>query len=270
MDSYSAIVVIPARMQSSRFPGKPLADINGEKMIQRVWRLASAASRVSRVIVATDDERIMNAVEAVGGHAVMTSSSCANGTERVHAAIESLATEVDYIINLQGDSPLTPPWILDKLISVMHEERCPFATPAVALSWDQFDRLTKLREQGNSTGTTVVTRNDGYALYFSSALLPYLRSGDRSGPCPIKKHLGIYAYTPEMLAEYVALPPAELEAIEKLEQLRALAHGIPIRVVEVDLRGRSLWSVDSPEDVPIVEEIILKEGELLKETSKAG
>ena len=232
-------------------------------MIRRVWQLASAASTVSRVIVATDDDRILSTIVEAGGEAVLTPSTCANGTERVHAAASSLAGDYDYIVNVQGDSPLLPPWILDELLTTMHAARASFATPAVALSWEQCEKLQELRAQGNSSGTTVVSAQDGRALYFSSALLPFIRQAKRPEQCPVKKHIGVYAYTPEVLQQYMDLPASTLESLEKLEQLRALEHGLPIHVVDVDLKGKTLWSVDSPEDVEIAEEIIRREGELI-------
>lgn len=257
-------IVIPARIGSSRFPGKPLAPIRGVSLIQRVWRLARAVRGASQVLIATDDERIAEHVRSFGGQVVMTDPQCRNGTERVHQAIARWSgTAPDVVVNLQGDAVLTPPWTIQALIEVFSAEpRVGMATLATRLTWEQFDRIAAAKQTHPAGGTFVVSNRAGDALYFSKAAIPFVKAA-RPVECPYCKHIGIYGYRYETLERYVKLEETPLERAEQLEQLRALEHGIPIRVVPVDFRGRSSWSVDNPEDVAQVERIIEAEGELL-------
>lgn len=255
------MIIIPARYGSTRFPGKPFAMIAGKTLLERVIRLAEAAVGKECVTVATDDARIIEAVAGIGHKAVMTSPDCTNGSERVYEVINSLEHKPGVIINLQGDSPLLPPWIISELISAMEQNpEIAIATPAVKLSGEQYEQVRSEKAKGSSSGTTVTFDRNGDALYFSKALIPYVRK--KSDSCPVYKHIGLYAYTPQSLEKYVSLPQGVFEEAEQLEQLRALENGIPIKVVLADLKGRTLWSVDNPEDVQIVEQIIAKEGEL--------
>ena len=237
--------VIPARYGSTRFPGKPLADVSGRSLIRRVYDLASAAEGVSQAIVATDDERIQAHVEAFGGVSIMTPPECRNGTERVHAAIQSLDERPDAVINLQGDAVLTPPWVIEAVAAEMraHPE-LPMVTPAARLDDSSLELLMEAKSAGEVGGTTVVFNRAGDALYFSKAVIPY-------------------GYRTEALDELVALPPSPLELTEGLEQLRALDNGMRIRVVEVDYRGRRHMAIDSPEDLKRVESLIAEDGELV-------
>ncbi|MFT5731578.1 MAG: 3-deoxy-manno-octulosonate cytidylyltransferase (CMP-KDO synthetase) [Planctomycetota bacterium] len=254
--------VIPARYGSTRFPGKPLADVAGRSLIRRVYDLASAAEGVSQAIVATDDERIQAHVEAFGGVAIMTPAECRNGTERVHAAIQGLDVRPDAVINLQGDAVLTPPWVIEAVAAEMraHPE-LPMVTPAARLDASSLELLMEAKKAGEVGGTTVVFNRAGDALYFSKAVIPYVR--DPKGGAPTFRHIGLYGYRTEALDELVAMPPSPLELTEGLEQLRALDNGMRIRVVEVDYRGRRHMAIDSPEDLKRVESLIAEDGELV-------
>lgn len=258
-----AAIIIPSRFESSRFPGKPLASIAGRSLIQRVSSLARACSSCDEVVVATDDERIRNHVEqTLDVKVVMTSKECANGSERVLEAAKLLDVLPDIIINLQGDSPLTPPWILDELCRYLKENsNVQIATPAVRISESTFHKLGEASRTGSAGGTFVVRDFRGRALYFSKSPIPFVRN--RKQVLPLFKHLGVYGYRREMLERYVGLSPGELEEIEGLEQLRLLEHGIDVQVVEVDFRGKEVWSVDGPDDVLAVEDIIKRQGELI-------
>ncbi|MFZ4761353.1 MAG: 3-deoxy-manno-octulosonate cytidylyltransferase [Alphaproteobacteria bacterium] len=253
-------VIIPARYGSTRFIGKPLAPIAGISMIERMHRLALAVKGITEVVVATDDERIINHVENFGGRAIMTPENCPNGTERALAACEAMKTKPDVVINLQGDAVLTPPWIIQPLVDVFSDAAVQMATPMVRYTAAQYETLKKSKENGVVGGTTVTFNHQKDALYFSKSIIPFIR-GTIENP-PIYRHIGLYAYRFSTLARYVTLKQGPFEAVEQLEQLRALEHGIPIRMVEVDYRGRMHWAVDSPADVAIVEEIIAREGEL--------
>jgi 3-deoxy-manno-octulosonate cytidylyltransferase (CMP-KDO synthetase) len=261
MDS---IVVIPARFASSRFPGKPLASVAGKSLIQRVWEIAKAVQGIEAVFVATDSEKIAEHVLSWGGDVIMTPEGCRNGSERVWEAVKGLFSRPRVVVNLQGDAALMPPWVLEALVLEMHHDpSVRIATPATRLTKEQYDAMVAMKARGVVSGTTVTFSKARDALYFSKAVIPYVREWPKDGISPIFQHIGVYAYTFEGLQQYVQLPMGPLESVEQLEQLRALEHGVPIRVVDVDMRGRTTWSIDNPQDVARVEEIIRAEGELL-------
>lgn len=255
-------VIIPARYGSSRFPGKPLAAIAGVSLLERVWRLASAAEGIDRVLVATDDLRIRGHAEAFGATVLMTPESCRNGTERVADALAQLPDSVDAVINLQGDAVLTPPWVIGALAEVLRTTEAPVVTPAVLCPPDHYAQLAEAKRAHPASGTLVVTDRQGRALYFSKALIPFIRPDHKGAFPPVWRHIGLYGYRRAALAQLLAWPEGPLEAAEQLEQLRALENGMPIQVVPVDYRGRRHWSVDSPADVMIIERLLEEEGEL--------
>jgi 3-deoxy-manno-octulosonate cytidylyltransferase (CMP-KDO synthetase) len=258
----SAIAIIPARYASSRFPGKPLAKVAGVEMIRRVWAIARAAQGVSRAVVATDDARIFEFVRGFGGEAVMTPESCRNGTERTQAAAEALGLRGGAIVNLQGDAVLTPPWVIGALaVEMDRNSSVQVATLATRMAPETIDALKRQKASGQAGGTTVTFDRAGDAMYFSKAIIPFVKKPD--GAPPIWRHIGIYAFRPETLARYVTLEMGPFEKAEELEQLRALEHGIKMRVVACDYRGRTHWSIDSPEDLREAEAIVAREGELL-------
>jgi len=258
------IVVIPARFSSSRFPGKPLALIAGKSLISRVWHLARSVPGVSAVYVATDSEEIAAHVAAFGGDAVMTRETCNNGSERVWEAVKNIAARPSVIINLQGDAVLMPPWVIEALVKEMQmDPAVQIATPATRLTKEQYDSMVSMKSKGIVSGTTVTFSTKRDALYFSKGIIPFVRQWPASGESPIYQHIGVYAFRREALQRYVELPMGPLESVEQLEQLRALEHGVPIRVVDVSLRGRTIWPIDNPEDVTRVEQIVRAEGELV-------
>lgn len=260
----NTIIVIPARYGSSRFPGKPVAPIMGSSLLERVWRIGKAVEGVSKVVVATDDTRIIEHVRSFGGEAVMTSESCANGSERVYEATKNLGSTADVIVNLQGDAVLMPPWVIGALVDAMRKDpSVDIATPAVRLNAEQYKSMSAMKGSGVVSGTTVTFAKNGNALYFSKGIIPFVRRIPSSGEPPIFQHIGVYAYRAEALKRYIGLSQGMFEEVEQLEQLRALEHGMPIRVVQVSLQGRTMWSVDNPQDVDRVEEIIRAEGELV-------
>lgn len=259
----SALVIIPARYGSTRFPGKPLRLIAGKTMIRRVFEIAAAGAGRDCVMVATDDKRIFEHVSEFGGQAVMTGEGCRNGTERVHDALKRTGKTPEIIVNMQGDTPLTPPWFIRDLIQGLKASPdSPMATLSVGQTLADYESAKQRLGAAVPSGTYVVCDNSRHALYFSRFPIPYLREIG-SGPPPFFKHIGIYAYRPESLEQYLKLPPSALEIAEGLEQLRALQNGMRILVVQADPQGRTMKSVDSPEDAARVEEIIAAEGELL-------
>lgn len=252
-------IVIPARFESVRFPGKPLTPLIGasglsKPLIVRCIEAAQAVAGEPRIIVATDHERIAEEARKAGAEIAMTSPACRNGTERVAEAAVSLGLDVDAVVNLQGDAPLTPPWFLDAVLEPMRGAGGPeVVTPILPFEAAALERVERDLAVGKKGPTAAVAALNGDALYFSKQIIPYHRVGDGGAAPTVHHHFGLYAYTPAALAKYADTPPTPLERIEGLEQLRFLETGTPVRVVEVDARGHSLWEVNHPDDVPLVE-----------------
>ena len=243
------MVIVPSRYGSSRFEGKPLADLCGKPMIQWVVQRAGKADCVDSVHVATDDERIRDAVEGFGGKVIMTSTKCRSGTDRVAEAAEQLKLAMsDVVVNIQGDQPMVNPRCLDALVQPFQED------PTVQMSTLAF-AIVDPREISDPKDVKVVFDTRGDALYFSRAAIP--RGRDTSHGYDIYKHLGVYAYTREFLECFRSLPPGRLEEIEKLEQLRAMEHGHRIRVVVTPYDSPE---VDLPVDIQRIREKLLAMG----------
>ncbi len=240
-DEPNVLAVIPARFQSKRFPGKPLAIIAGKPMIQRVYETTSA-TRVSKTLVATDDQRIFDCVTRFGGEVVLTSSSHATGTDRVAEVAKSI--DADLVLNVQGDEPLISATVIDDLIDAMLSEdnEAEMGTIAVPLAPESF-------EFRDPNVVKVVLDNAGYALYFSRSSIPFCREieGDNTPPY---QHWGIYAFKPKFLQDFVRWPRGGLERAENLEQLRALENGVKISVV---ISSHGTVGVDVPDDIRKVE-----------------
>ncbi|WP_257452311.1 3-deoxy-manno-octulosonate cytidylyltransferase [Archangium lipolyticum] len=241
MSSHRTLAVIPARYASTRFPGKPLALIAGRPMIEHVWRRCQEARVFDEVVVATDDARIQEAVARFGGTAVMTSPDCATGTDRV-AEVARARPEVDVWINVQGDEPLVDPDSLRVLAGL-------FADPEVGMG-TLVRPLDAIEAESPHVVKAVLALN-GDALYFSRSTIPFLREPAEAAAVKRWAHLGLYGYRRETLLRLAGLSATPLEQSEKLEQLRALEHGIRIRCGKV--AGRTV-AVDVPEDVARVEE----------------
>jgi 3-deoxy-manno-octulosonate cytidylyltransferase (CMP-KDO synthetase) len=240
--SVSVVAIIPARYQSSRLPGKALADIGGRPMIEHVYRRTSAARSVGVVIVATDDQRICDAVEAFGGRAQLTSPAHESGTDRLAEIAAGLTCDV--VVNVQGDEPLVDPSMIDDAIAPFRTDRALEMTTLRRRIDDDADRQ-------NPNVTKVVVDRDGYALYFSRAPIPFTRQG--CPPAPAWRHIGLYAYRRECLLRLTALPPTDMERAEALEQLRALEHGIRIKAIETTFDS---LGVDTPEDLARVRQLV--------------
>jgi len=240
------VIVIPARFGSTRLPGKPLVSLAGKPMIRHVYERAKLASQADRVIVATDDERIVKAVETFGGTARMTRPDHRTGTERV---AEVAAHEPgDVFVNVQGDEPLLDPVAVDTAVNALLEE------PAAAIA--TVATLIKIpADIMDPNVVKTVLDFDGNGIYFSRAPIPWVR--DTGGKIQVRhlKHLGLYVFQRDALLEYPTLPQGELERIEQLEQLRWLENGWKIRVAEVE---HDAVSVDVPEDVARVEKLLQK------------
>ena len=242
------VAIIPARYGSQRLPAKPLADIAGKPMIQHVYERTARASRVAEVIVATDDERVASAVRAFRGHAVVTPASLQSGTDRVAFAARSLE-RADIVVNVQGDEPLIDPAMIDQAIQPLVMD----STIAVGTLVRKIETETELN---NPSVVKVVLDYEGCCLYFSRSVIPFLR--DHAASEWLKhhtyyKHIGLYVFRREFLAQYAQLPQTPLELAEKLEQLRILEHGYRIKAT---VTHRDTLPVDTQQDLDNVRLIV--------------
>ena len=237
--AHSALAVVPARMASTRFPGKPLASQTGKPMIQHVVERVRLARSVGRIIVATDDERIRQAVGAFGGEAMMTRADHENGTSRIAEVVQRLGDGCpEVVVNVQGDEPEVEPGVIDAVVAgLLADAGAPMATVGSPFAEGE--------EVGNPNVVKVVLDRRGRAMLFSRAVIPFDRDGDRVG-VEYLRHVGLYAYRREFLPVYAALDPTPLERAERLEQLRALEHGHAITVVVVPEGGTQV-GIDTPE-----------------------
>lgn len=232
--------VIPARYASTRLPGKPLADIAGKPMIQRVYEQVSKAKKPALVVVATDDQRVFDKVESFGGMALMTQPNHPTGTDRL-AEVASHHQDIDVIINVQGDEPLIDADVIDQLADLFLEDAdLQMATVGSPLLEEEYDEPSAVK---------VICNKRGDAMYFSRSLIPYPRHAFINPPM---KHVGIYAYRRQFLLDYAKMDPTPAEETESLEQLRALENGYAIRVIKTDKR---FVGVDTPEDLERVNAI---------------
>jgi 3-deoxy-manno-octulosonate cytidylyltransferase (CMP-KDO synthetase) len=224
----AAIAIIPARFNSTRFPGKPIVEVDGKTLIEHVYRQVERANRVCRILIATDDQRIADAVRRFGGTAIMTRNDHPSGTDRLAEAAQDLAPDT-LVVNVQGDEPMIDPADIDRAIEAALRGDAEIVTLMTPLDPDQADDPNRVK---------VVTDRNGIALYFSRAKIP---SG---GTCFL--HLGLYVYRVGFLKKFARLERTPLEIAERLEQLRALEHGFRIRVVEVE---KESWGIDTPADL---------------------
>ncbi|SNU04734.1 3-deoxy-manno-octulosonate cytidylyltransferase (CMP-KDO synthetase) [Prevotellaceae bacterium MN60] len=240
------IAIIPARYASTRFPGKPLAMLGGKPVIQRVYEQATAV--LGEAYVATDDERIFQAVEAFGGRAVMTRSDHRSGTDRIEEAAEKILTNADVIINVQGDEPFIQ---ASQIKTLMHLFDDP--TTQIGTLGKRFETMEAAK---NPNSPKIVCDRRGFALYFSRSVIPFVRGKEESTwmeHYPFLKHLGIYAYRRKALHEVTQLAQTPLEIAESLEQLRWLENGYRIRVGITDVET---VGIDTPEDLQRAEEFL--------------
>ena len=236
------IAVIPSRYGSNRLEGKPLAMIAGKPMIQRVYEQASLSKAIKKTIVATDDQRIVDAVEGFGGQAVMTSDTCRSGTDRVAETAEMIGlSQNDIVVNIQGDQPVFNPDSIDDLIRPFEND------PDLLMSTLAF-RIVEEREITDPKDVKVTFDNNGFALYFSRAQIPFPRDGQTD--VDYYKHLGFYAYKKSFLDTLIKLPTGRCESIEKLEQLRVLEFGHKIKVAVTKYDSPE---IDLPEDIERIE-----------------
>lgn len=236
------IAIIPARYASSRFPGKPLADLGGRTVIEHVYRRVNQV--LDDVYIATDDQRIFDTVIGFGGRAIMTSPEHPSGTDRVRQAYQSLDVEADVVINVQGDEPFIDPEQIKTLMKAFDDDRTDIATLA-----RKFDSAEGFDALFDPNLVKVVFDNDGYALYFSRSIIPYVRSAEWKewlNNSTFYTHIGIYAYRPQVLNHITELDRSTLESAESLEQLRWLQNGYRIRIGLTDI---ATVGIDTPADL---------------------
>ena len=246
------VAIIPARYHSNRFEGKPLAEILGKSMIQHVYERAQAVPMLSRIAVATDDQRIADCVTAFGGEVVMTRPDHVSGTDRLAEAATIMdIAEHDVVVNIQGDQPLFPAEVVEQVASPLLED------PALPMSTLIY-KIVRKEEINDPNHVKTVFDRHGNALYFSRSPIPFQRNPDEPVAPTYYKHLGFYAYRKGFLLTFVGLPEGEWERFEKLEQLRALEYGYAIKVV---LTTHDSIEVDTPRDLERVEEMIRSSGD---------
>jgi len=244
----SAVGIIPARYASTRFPGKPLAEIAGRPMIRHVYERACRTTSLEELLVATDDQRIYDAVHSFGGEAVMTSAYHPTGTDRIAEVAERLSA-ADIIVNIQGDEPLIEPEAIDQVVTGLQNDpdaaMCSVMTPLADAATAMDPNIVK-----------VVCDLRGYAMYFSRAPIPGLPAGTTPRVVPWKRHVGLYVYRRDFLLAFTRLRPSPLELLERLEQLRALENGYRIKMIERD--HDFSFGVDTPEDLQRVKALVEK------------
>ena len=244
--SAGAVLVIPARWGSTRFPGKMLHPIAGKPLLRHVWERCLLAKGISRVLIATDDRRVAEAAKGFGAEVTMTSPKHPSGTDRIAEAISKLRG-ITHVINVQGDEPLIDPKLIESLAATL------LRNPSMAMI-TAATPFADLKEADDPNCVKVVVSSKGEALYFSRSRIPFQRDvSDRTSMVTPLLHLGLYGYRRDILRKIVRLSPSPLEQCEKLEQLRALEHGIPIRVLTTKHRG---IGVDTPGDVARVEDLL--------------
>jgi len=257
------LIVIPARMGSMRFPGKPLAEIAGISMLRRTVDVARQVKNADYV-VATDSVEIQSHCQSFDMPVVMTSTDIHSGSDRTLAALEALNSKADIIVNLQGDAPFTDPSHVKAVIDGLSNSEADIATPYIQLDWVSLDTLRLSKKETPFSGTTLV-ENDGRAIWFSKNIIPAIRNENTlrvmSPLSPVCRHIGLYAFRRDALKRYTALPVSHYEKLEGLEQLRALENGMSIAAIRVSPPRISSPGIDTPQDLMRAEELLAKFGD---------
>jgi 3-deoxy-manno-octulosonate cytidylyltransferase (CMP-KDO synthetase) len=249
---------IPARYASTRFPGKPLAMIQGLSMLERVYRtakIAAAGYDEIEIFITTEDKRIAQHAEDIGAICIHTPPSSPTGSDRVLSALRQLDNWPDFIVNLQGDAPFTPPEVIRKILDTyIANPWLEVVTPVHALSWTDLDRLREAKKTTPFSGTTAILNAEGRALWFSKSILPAIRKESeeraKSPISPVYQHIGLYGFRSDILEKFCSLDQGIYENLEGLEQLRMIENGIHVQAVPMDISEGMIQSgIDSPEDI---------------------
>lgn len=262
------LIVVPARYASTRLPGKPLALIAGRSMVARVAGLARRAAADldhADYVVATDDTRILEHCRDAGIPVVMTDPALPSGSDRALAAVDGLAAEPEFVVNLQGDAPFTPAVHVVAIVDALATSGTDAATPYIRLSWEALDRLREHKKETPFSGTTLVTDPNGRAIWFSKIILPAMRKEKalrELGPLsPVFQHIGLYGFRLEALQRYCALPESKYERLEGLEQLRLIENGLSVQAVEVQPGRIAIPGIDTAEDIALAERLVAAVGD---------
>ena len=257
-------IIIPARFESSRFPGKPLAHLklkNGHSkpLIQLSWEAATRTKDINNIFIATDNLKIKEIAEGFGANVIMTSSNCENGTARCAEAVRLRGIEDEVIVNFQGDAPLTPNKFVEHLIERMQADRSiQVSTPILKCDHIHYQQFINDRKNDRVGATTAVFDKNCDALYFSKEVIPFLSKTviKNYTSLPVYHHVGVYAYRNEVLSQYSNWEETPLEKLEGLEQLRFLENTMKVRCILMEGTGSSFWELNNPSDIIIIEKIL--------------
>ena len=266
------LIVIPSRWASTRFPQKPLHQIAGQSLLARVAEIASiCAASLDNVsyVIATDHEAIEAHAKEIGAPVVMTDPNLPSGTDRARAAADLAAPDAEFVGNLQGDAPFTPPDYITAIIEVGRATQLDAVTPIVQMSWEDLDEVRARKLETPFSVTSCIVNAQDEALWFSKMVLPAIRKEEQlreQGPLsPVWRHIGLYGYKRAALDRFVSLPEGHYEQLEGLEQLRFIENGMRIRAVKVPTKKSAMWGIDTPHDAAHAETLIAKHGEPLAE-----
>ncbi len=264
------LIVIPSRYASTRFPQKPLHLIAGKSLLARVVSIAEmCANQDSNIayVVATDHEMIEAHAKDIGAPVVMTDPELPSGTDRALAAANAAAPDADFIVNLQGDAPFTPPAYISAIIEAGRITKLDAVTPIVQMSWADLDELRERKKETPFSGTTCIVNAQDEALWFSKNIIPAIRKEEHLREAyplsPVWRHIGLYGYKRTALETFVNLSEGHYESLEGLEQLRFLENGLRIQAVKVPAAQSAMWGIDTPQDAEHAETLIAKHGEPL-------
>ncbi len=263
-----SLIVIPARHASKRFPAKPLHMIAGHSLLARVADIAQRVCEADgdvRYVVATDHAEIEAHAKAIGAPVVLTDPDLPSGSDRALAAANLFAPDADFIVNLQGDAPFTPPTHVRAIITAGEMSDCDVVTPVIAMSWDALDVMRTQKKAQPFSGTSCIRRADGEAMWFSKTEIPAMRKEAdlraAGSVSPVFRHVGLYGYRRAALERFTALPEGHYEKLEGLEQLRFLENGMRIMTVEVATGPAAMWGVDTLDDANHAQTLIAKHGD---------
>lgn len=269
------LIVIPSRYASTRFPQKPLHLIAGQSLLARVAAIAKLCADQSpdiSYVVATDHETIEAHAQEIGAPVVMTNPDLPSGTDRALAAANLVAPDAEFVVNLQGDAPFTPPTYISAIIKAGLTSPLDAVTPIVQMSWAALDDVRERKKDTPFSGTSCIVNAQDEALWFSKNILPAIRKEDqlrqREELSPVWRHIGLYGYKRAALERFVTLPEGHYERLEGLEQLRFLENGMRIRAVKVAPSPSAMWGIDTPQDAAHAEQLIAKHGEPLAEFAR--
>ena len=266
------LIVIPSRWASTRFPQKPLYEIAGKSLLARVAEIAEICARSAQdvsYVIATDHEAIETHAYDIGAPVVMTDPTLPSGTDRALAAANLAAPDAEFVVNLQGDAPFTPPDYITAIIEAGRTTQMDAVTPIVQMSWTDLDEVRERKRETPFSGTSCIVNAQDEALWFSKMILPAIRKEaklrERDPLSPVWRHIGLYGYKRAALERFVSLPEGHYEQLEGLEQLRFIENGMRIQAVKVPAKQSAMWGIDTPQDADHAEALIAQYGEPLAE-----